>query len=103
MNVWLDDEWEPRREPDYYVDPIIDWVWVRNLEELIKLLEFTEGRIEAMSFDYNLRGGVTGLDIMRWLHENHADRYPRRTLVHSGSIPGARKIWEFDALVRASD
>lgn len=73
MNVWLDDEWEPRREPDYYVDPVTDWIWVKNLAELKTLLESTEGRIEAMSFDYTLVGGVTGLDIMRWLHEKPSE------------------------------
>ena len=101
MNVWLDDEWEPRREPDYYVDPITDWIWVKNLAELEMLLESTEGRIEAMSFDYTLVGGVTGLDIMRWLHENHPNRYPRTTKVHSGALTGTRKLWEYDQLVRS--
>ena len=100
MNVWLDDEWEPRRESDYYVDPITDWIWIKNLAELKELLKSTDGRIEVMSFDYNLVDGVTGLDIMKWLYKNHPNRYPCTIKVHSGSIMGARKLWEYDQLVR---
>lgn len=103
MNIWLDDVRMPEKDPDYIIDPppVADWIWVKNLAELEVLLMTFEGRIDVMSFDHDLGlGEPTGYDIIKWLQENHLDRYPRRTTVHSWNPIGAKNIRMFDANVR---
>ena len=112
MNVWLDDIRDPRvfapgglmdREDASWreVEPERDWEWVHNKEELKELLNSTEGRIEIMSFDHDLGlGEPTGYDIIKWLAEEHIDRYPIETRVHSANPIGAENMRTYDKNVR---
>ena len=113
LNVWLDDMRDPitfapggREDQEdaswREIEPEREWRWVKNKAELAELLNSTSGRIDRMSFDHDLGGHYepTGYDIIKWLADEHLDRYPVKTYVHSANPVGAKNIRMFDANVR---
>lgn len=100
VNIWLDDKFSPKPDPDYIAEEyrVTDWVHVRNRRELEELLESTAEPIGVMSFDHNLGPGEpTGHDIIKWLaeqliYEGRRNRWPREVRVHSGNWVGADNI-----------
>jgi len=90
MKIWLDDLRPP---PEGFIH-------VKNLSELQVLLAYQPETIEVMSFDHDLGDGEPdGYQIIKWMAENHLDRWPVEVLVHSANPPGAENIRVFDEFV----
>ncbi len=91
MKIWLDDV---RPAPDGFIH-------VRNFVELDTLLNNQSELIEIMSFDHDLGLSVwDGYRIIKWLAENHLNRWPLEIRVHSSNPPGRKNIEAYDAFVR---
>lgn len=102
MNIWLDDVKMPENDPDYIsdADRVVDYIWVKNIEELKELLARTKDKINVMSFDYDLGPRQpSGLDAITMLHREYRDRYPRKIRAHS-MHPKASAIRRFGERVR---
>lgn len=95
MKIWLDDA---REAPSGYI-------WVKNLEELKKLLEDKLEPIEIMDFDHDLgmdeKGNLEpdGYMIIKWLFESHPKRYPQKINVHSQNPVGKDNILKFHSWI----
>src|SRR3989344_4221608 len=91
MRIWLDDF---RPAPDGFIH-------VKNLAEFRETIMSNLETIEVMSFDYDLGNDEpTGYDIIKWFAENHLDRWPLETRVHSANPPGAANIRAYDQFIR---
>ncbi len=93
MKIWLDDCRTPPQ----------GFYWVKNLAELIELLENDKSVIEIMSFDHDLGEPdeePSGYDIIKIMAEKYLDRWPEEIRVHSANPVGAKNIRCFDRNVR---
>ncbi|QDH91860.1 hypothetical protein SEA_PHRAPPUCCINO_185 [Mycobacterium phage Phrappuccino] len=86
MKLWVDDERTPP-EGD-------DWVWVLTVSDAIDVLTNTEVAPEVMSLDYVLKRGETADDILYWLKDQPADRWPTEILAHSSSAAARELIMQ---------
>ena len=83
MNLWLDDERNPR---DY--DFPQDWVWVKTVEEAKRWISM--GKIEIASLDNDLgEGQEEGRRLVLWMAE--FEIWPKEVRIHSAN-PVA---WEY--------
>lgn len=90
MKIWLDD---CRPAPAGFIH-------VRNKAELEKLLADRTEAIEEMWFDHDLGDNEpTGYDIVKWLAENHLDRWPQAIGVHSQNPVGRENIRSYVTFV----
>ena len=95
--IWLDDL---RPAPGGFTH-------VRNFRQFKALLEAEPHKtIAVMHFDHDLgldehgQMELDGYAIIKWLAENHLDRYPRVVRVHSDNGPGADNIRTYDRFIR---
>ena len=104
MKIWLDDQMSDPESPKRW--PPEEFIGVRNLAELKKLLERNLEEIEVMDFDHDLGDfdendeEITGYDIIKWMTEHCLDRWPKIVLVHSTNPAGVKNILEHDTFVR---
>lgn len=81
IHVFLDDL---RACPDGFV-------WARNVEECILLLQ--ECEVEVLTLDYDLGWGQpTGLEVARYIVASQ--RYPRELYLHTSSITGRWSMYQ---------
>lgn len=81
MKLFVDDTREPPKGYDF-ADCYNDAVFC------IKYLDY-----EHISLDYSLGEYYTGLDIMKFIHENK--RYPKTLNIHSDHVDGVKKMREY--------
>ena len=98
MNIWLDDE----RDPKNYVDEKEYlaglWVWVKTADEVIALLE--SGKVDMISLDHDLGGEKTGYDVAKWIEASAYVGGPRlRWFIHTANPVGYYNI--MGALLKA--
>lgn len=102
MKLWHDDVRPP---------PSVDWAWAQTNEEA-KLLFYNANAIAQAggdaviecSLDHDLgarsRAGIyakgaaeeTGTQLVEWMIESNI--VPRRVVIHSWNIPGAKRMWQ---------
>lgn len=104
MRIWLDDQHNEPEMTERWPPP--GFIPVKSLAELKALLESTSNVIEIMDFDHDLADfdesghERDGYMIIKWLADEHLDRYPREVRVHSRNGPGRENIVKFDEFVR---
>ena len=80
MKIYIDDIREP---------PDKSWTVIRELNvalDLIKVLEFYDSKIQAISFDHDLGGDDTTRPIMMFLCEKNY--WPKKIYVHTANNVG---------------
>ena len=95
MKIYLDDDDKYRKTPEGFER-------VHDLPELVGLLESRPDEpIEVMDFDNDL-GDETpeGRYIIKWLYDNHRDRWPHEIRVHTDNPEAAIDIRTFAENVR---
>ena len=62
---------------------------VRDYQSAVSMLKLNDIlKFDFVSLDYSLSDGYTGLDILKFMHENKI--YPPRVNIHSSNIQGRR-------------
>lgn len=80
MKIYIDDIRDP---------PDKSWTVIRELNvalDLIKVLEFYESKIEAISFDHDLGGDDTTRPVMMFLCEKNY--WPKNIIIHTANPVG---------------
>lgn len=64
---------------------------VRDYESAISMLKLNDiFKFDFVSLDYSLSNGYTGLDILKFMHENRI--YPPCINIHSSNVQGRREM-----------
>lgn len=64
---------------------------VRDYDSAISMLKLNDiFKFDFVSLDYTLGGGYTGLDILKFMHQNKI--YPHRINIHSNNVEGRREM-----------
>lgn len=69
---------------DYRTPPAQGFECAEDYEGAVFLIKYMT--FEFVTLDYDLGGGYTGLDILKFMHENK--RYPQRLNIHSDHSEG---------------
>ena len=92
MNIWLDD--------DDRVSVPSGFIQAYCLIDVLDLLDANQEEIEVMDFDYDLRRGVNGLEVMKYIYHNYPERYPKKVMAHSRSSSACELLLQVDSNFR---